>query len=149
MVPHCGDEPSFMNRQIAKQNLISIPFVFAATAAALLTAAAANAATTASTNAPAWITRPLSLAESLNVALQQNGTILKARSDLEASHGVVVQTRAIVIPRVQASGNFTYSDPNAIDKFPFAGGGGTNASAFTFQQPHENWSSGIQIVQSI
>jgi outer membrane protein len=126
-----------MNRQIAKHNLISIPVCFVAAAAALMTAAVANAATTASTNAPAWITRPLSLAESLNVALQQNGTILKAKSDLEASHGVVVQTRAVAMPQLKASGQYKDTDPHAIEGFG------------SFTVPHENWSSGIQIVQSI
>ncbi len=36
--------------------------------------------TKVSTNTPLWLTRPLSLADCLNLTLQQNGTILKARS---------------------------------------------------------------------
>src|SRR5215470_12119230 len=32
---------------------------------------------------PSWITRPLSLPDALNISLQQNGTILKAKNDLE------------------------------------------------------------------
>ena len=36
------------------------------------------------TSLPGWITRPLSLTDCLNLALQQNGTILKAGNDLEA-----------------------------------------------------------------
>jgi outer membrane protein TolC len=95
-----------------------------------------------STNLPAWITRPLSLADCLNLALQQNGTVLKAKSDLEASHGVVVQTRAIVIPKVRATGNYTDFERTAVDKFPTPPG-------FVLVQPHENWNAGIQIVQSI
>ena len=102
---------------------------------------AATNTTSVSTNTPEWLTRPLSLADCLNLTLQQNGTILKARSDLEASHGIVVQTRAIAIPKVQATGNYTDYDPNAIDKFPFGGP--------TFAQPHESWNAGVQIVQSI
>jgi outer membrane protein len=102
--------------------------------------AATNAATV-TTNLPSWLTRPLSLADCLDLALQQNGTILKAKSDLEASHGIVVQTRAIAIPKVQATGNYTDYEPKAIDKFPFGGP--------TFAQPHESWNAGIQIVQSV
>ncbi len=34
------------------------------------------------------------------MALAQNATILKAKNDLEASHGVVVQTRAVALPQV-------------------------------------------------
>jgi hypothetical protein len=37
------------------------------------------------TSLPGWITRPLSLTDCLNIALQQNATILKAGNDLDAS----------------------------------------------------------------
>ncbi len=91
------------------------------------------------TNLPAWLTRPLSLADALNTALQQNSGIIKAKSDLEASYGVVVQTRAIVVPRIRVTGSYTDIDPGAIDKFPFAG----------IAQPHEDWNASVKIVQSI
>jgi outer membrane protein len=94
-----------------------------------------------STNLPDWITRPLSLADSLNLALQQNATILKARSDLEASHGVVVQTRAVALPQVQATGQYKDTDPHAIESISGPG--------FSLTQPHQNWNAGVQIVQSI
>jgi outer membrane protein TolC len=92
----------------------------------------------ADTNTPAWLTRPLSLADALNTALTQNATILKAQNDLEASHGLVVQTRAVALPQVTASGQFKHTDPDAIESFPFA-----------TSQPNENWNAGIQIVQAI
>ncbi len=95
----------------------------------------------ANTNLPAWLTRPLPLMDCLNLALQQNATILKAKNDLEASYGIVVQTRAVALPRVQATGNYTDTDPEAIDKFPILPSG--------FTQPHENWNAGIKIIQSI
>ena len=110
-------------------------------AAATLPARSETNATNVSTNVPSWLTRPLSLADCLNLTLQQNATLLKARSDLEASHGIVVQTRAIAIPKVQATGNYTDYDPSAIDKFPFGGA--------AFAQPHESWNAGIQILQSV
>ncbi|PYJ57844.1 MAG: hypothetical protein DME24_18155, partial [Verrucomicrobia bacterium] len=53
---------------------------------------------------PDWLSKPLSLAECIDLALTQNSTILKGKSDLEAAHGLVVQTRAIVIPKVRATG---------------------------------------------
>ena len=90
------------------------------------------------TSLPGWITRPLSLTDCLNIALSQNATILKAKSDLEASQGVVVQTRAVALPQVQATGQYKDTDPNAIESFP----GATS-------QPHQNWNAGVQIVQSI
>ena len=91
----------------------------------------------ADTNAAAWLVRPLSLTDALNTTLQQNASILKAKNDLEAVHGVVVQTRAVALPHVQASGQYKYTDPNAIEGF------------FSYTQPNENWNAGIQIVQSI
>ena len=94
-----------------------------------------------STNLPDWITRPLSLTDCLNIALQQNATILKAGNDLEASQGVVVQTRAVALPRVQATGQYKDTDPHAIENLPFPGE--------TVTLPHQNWNAGVQIVQSI
>jgi outer membrane protein len=90
------------------------------------------------TSLPGWITRPLSLTDCLNVALQQNATILKAKNDLDAQYGVVVQTRAVALPQVQATGQYKDTDPNAIESFP----GGA-------MQPHQNWNAGVQIVQTI
>ena len=92
----------------------------------------------ADTNTAAWLTRPLSLADALNTALLQNATILKAKNDLEASHGLVVQTRAVALPQVTATGQYKYTDPDAIEGF-FVGS----------TQPNENWNASIQIVQAI
>ena len=127
-------------RKLFRTILNSLAAIALGMAAGLAVRAATNA-TTVTTNVPAWLTRPLALADCLDLALQQNGTILKAKSDLEASYGVVVQTRAIAIPKVQATGNYTDYDPSAIDKFPFGGP--------TFAQPHESWNAGLQILQSI
>src|ERR1035437_5834982 len=91
------------------------------------------------TSLPGWITRPLSLTDCLNIALSQNATILKAKSDLEASQGVVVQPRAVALPHLQATGQYKDTDPSAIESFPVPG----------FSQPHQNWNAGVQIVQSI
>ena len=91
---------------------------------------------------PGWITRPLSLTDCLNIALQQNATILKAGNDLDAQYGVVVQTRAVALPRVQATGQYKDTDPHAIESL-------SDPGVFTFTPPHQNWNSGVQIVQSI
>jgi outer membrane protein TolC len=87
---------------------------------------------------PGWITRPLSLADCLNIALQQNATILKAKNDLDAQYGLVVQTRAVVLPQLQATGQYKDTDRSAIENFP-------NAPS----TPDQNWNAGLQIVQSI
>lgn len=92
----------------------------------------------ARTNAlPAEITRPLSLADALNTALQRSAAILKAKNDLEATYGLVVQTRAIALPKLSATGSYTYTDPNAIENFG------------TFPQPNQSWNAGFRIVQSV
>jgi outer membrane protein TolC len=74
----------------------------------------------------------------LNQALQQNATILKAKNDLAASEGVVVQTRAVALPHLSASGQYKYTDPGAIESFPGAPGA-----------QNQNWNAGIQLVQSV
>lgn len=94
---------------------------------------------TTTTNIPAWMTEPLPLLDALNVALQQNSTILKAKNDLEASYGIVVQTRAIVLPQLTANGQYKYSEPSFIETIPFTG----------FEQAHQSWNMGFQLVQTI
>jgi len=94
--------------------------------------------TNAGTKLPDWITRPLSLADCLNIALQQNGTILKANSDLEAQQGVVVQTRAVALPQLTAGGQYKDTERSSIENFP-------NAPT----TPDQNWNANIQLVQSV
>jgi outer membrane protein TolC len=93
----------------------------------------------ADTNAPSWLTRPLSLADALNTALQQNATILEAKNDLEASHGLVVQTRAVALPQLQATGQYKDEEITLLQEPP----------GFSYPEPHQNWNAGIQLVQSI
>ena len=94
----------------------------------------------AETNSPpAWLAHPLSLAECVNIALSQNADILKAKSELESQMGVVVQTRAVALPQVQATGQYTDKEPSLIQQFP-----GINITI-----PHQDWNAGIQIVQNI
>jgi outer membrane protein len=90
------------------------------------------------TSAPGWVTRPLSLLNCLNLALSQNATILKAKSDLQANYGLVIQTRAVALPQLQATGQYKGSQQSAIETIP------------NFEElPNQNWNAGIQLVQSI
>src|SRR5437879_1634638 len=78
----------------------------------------AGTAQSARTNqSSAWQSRPLSLADAINLALQHNGNILRGRSDLEAQYGIVVQTRAVALPSVQVNAN--YLATTATEQFPF------------------------------
>ena len=98
-----------------------------------------SAQTSASgTNAPGWITQPLSLLNCLNIALNQNGTILKAKSDLQANYGIVIQTRAVALPSLQATGQYKGSQETAVENVPSLGA-----------LPNQNWNAGIQLVQTI
>ena len=94
----------------------------------------------ASEAVPDWVTRPFSLADALNVALRQNGTILKARSDLEAAAGVVAQTRAIVYPKATISGQYQAIQESSIDT--------PSGAAFPFGTD-QSWNTQIQLVQSL
>ena len=97
-----------------------------------------NAASGADTNSPAWLTRPLSLPDALNTALLQNATILKAKNDFEATQGLVIETRAVALPQVTASGTYQNEEITLPQAFP-----GSSST------PHQNWNSGIKIVQTI
>ena len=86
---------------------------------------------------PAWLEHPLALADAIDLALQQNGDILRGKSDLEAQYGVVVQTRAVAIPKLQANGSYQYT--TEVERIPFPG----------FSPINNNWNANIQIVQNI
>lgn len=87
-----------------------------------------------------WSQRQLSLAEALDLALQQNGTILKGQSDLEAAYGIVVQTRAVALPKVQIGGRFQAVAESSIDT--------PAGSTFAFGTD-KSWTTEIRLVQSI
>lgn len=103
----------------------------------LLLCLARTSAASDTNSAPGWLTRPLSLLECANIALEQNATILKAQSDLESAYGVVVQTRAIALPQLSANGQYRYTETRAIESFP-----GTSV-------PNQNWTTALQLVQTI
>lgn len=103
-----------------------------------LTASHAFSGETTRTNAvPGWLSEPLALNDALNVALKQSAAILKSQQDVEAAHGIIVQTRAIVMPKLQSGGRYEYTD--AIESSPLG---------FPFQQ-EQNWNANIRLVQSI
>src|SRR5690242_983657 len=72
----------------------------------------------AQTNSPNGLERPLSLPECVDLALQRNSTIKKAQSELEAAYGLVIQTRAIAIPKIRTTANYQKTDPGGVETFP-------------------------------
>jgi outer membrane protein len=94
-------------------------------------------------------TRPLSLADAVNFALSQSPNILRAQKDLEAAEGVVIQTRAIAIPKVAITGSYQAVEPSDVDTFSASSFLPTNVnSGFTFGTD-QNWVSQIRLVQSL
>ena len=94
------------------------------------------------THALNWSSQPLSLVNALNLALQQNATVLEARNDLQSSQGIVIQTRAVALPQVTASGQYKDTERTAIE--------GISVPGFpAIVEPVQNWNAGIQIQQAI
>jgi len=109
--------------------------------AALLATARLRAAET-NNAAPDSLARPLSLGECIDLALKQNSAILKGQSDLKAAYGVVVQTRAIAVPKLRATANYEFN--NALESLQLP----PPAPGVAFQQ-EQNWSAGLRVVHSI
>jgi len=82
----------------------------------------------------------LSLPEAVDLALKQNANILKGKNDVEAAYGVVLQNRAVVMPKVRSTGNFTGNDPGLQESFP---------SPFPVHLPNQNWFVDLRVIQPI
>lgn len=119
----------------------------------LLVLAAAGRLPAADTHAPGplpdWLTRPLALADALNLAEQRNATVLKAKQDLAATAGVAIQTRAIVVPKVQATSSYQAVDPNSLDVIPIGNLGLPGQPPFSLVYADQSWSANVQLVQSV
>ena len=117
-----------------------------ATDSGLITSANVGPSTTIDTgtgtnanNMPSWLTRPLSLADALNIALSENATILKAQNDLESTQGLVIQTRAVALPQLQSTAKYTDQEITLVPTMV----------GLPFAVPHQEWNAGIQLTQSI
>jgi outer membrane protein TolC len=85
-------------------------------------------------------TQPISLADAVNQALTLNPNIRRAQRDLEASQGVVIQTRAIAVPKVRVTGSYDAKQSSNVDVIS------TNGFNLGSDQ---NWDSQIRVVQSL
>ena len=72
--------------------------------------------------------------------MQRNPNILRAQKDLEAAQGVVIQTRAIAIPKVNLTGNYSAAQPTDVDTI--------TAPGLTFGTD-QNWATQLKLVQSL
>jgi outer membrane protein TolC len=85
--------------------------------------------------------QPLSLADALNLALTQNPNILRAKKDLEATQGVIIQTKAITVPKVRVTGGYSAVEQSDVDSPPAT-------LPFTFGTD-QSWTAQIRLVQSL
>lgn len=126
--------------------LRSLPVAVVLGTAALLSAPAVRAA---ETNLPPWLSHPMTLADCLNVALEQNGDVRKSQQDLQAVYGVSVQTKAIAIPKLQASGDYSIVEQGAVDKFIIPPGVLSPNAIPAIDPGAERWGAGVRLVQSV
>jgi len=75
------------------------------------------------------------LPQCIDLALKQNPSILEAHQEVCRSQGLV-EARADTIPHLTASGAYAQVDPDAIDKFPVGGSGGTPTPVVFDNQEH-------------
>ncbi len=89
-----------------------------------------------------FVTTPISMADAVNIALRQNPVIVRAQKDLEAAQGIVIQTRAIAIPKLRAAGGFNAVQSTDIDA--------PRLPNITFDfGTEQSWNSQLRLVQSI
>jgi outer membrane protein TolC len=88
---------------------------------------------------------PLALVDVVNLALRDNPNILRAQKDIEAAEGVVIETRAIAVPKVAVTGGYSAFQPSDVDVLAFNIPGMPHISFGNFQ----NWVSQVKLVQSL
>jgi outer membrane protein len=121
-----------------RRNLIEVfRFCFFLTLCAVLLVAERATAEQVTNNFPH---QPISLADAVNLALTQNPNIRRAQKDLEASQGVVIQTRAIAVPKLRVTGSYDAKEKSNVDVIS------TNGFNLGSDQ---NWDAQVRVVQSL
>src|ERR1043166_2599508 len=92
------------------------------------------------------LTQPMSLTDAMNLALRQNPNILRAQKDLQVTQGVVVQTRAIALPKLALAGDYKALSPGDLDSVPSSIVGPNQT--FTFGSA-QSWTTQLKLVQSL
>ncbi|HNQ87737.1 MAG TPA: TolC family protein [Verrucomicrobiota bacterium] len=98
--------------------------------------------------APPWLDRPLTVADCLNLAFDQNAEVRKSRQDLEATHGVMAQTRAIVWPKLRAAGDYGLVEEQAVDRYELPINVPGVPSPLGIDPGTQRWAAGVRIIQS-
>lgn len=85
---------------------------------------------------PRW-----SLVDAVNQALTNNPALRQAALDLKANQGIVLQTRAVVYPRLETAGTYKERDPELIDH--------TIEQYLPVTQTEHLWSGEVRLIQSV
>lgn len=89
-----------------------------------------------------WPTKPISLNDALDIALQQSPAILKGRQDVEEAYGVALQLKSAIRPRLTSGGSFQAVDSAQIEV--------VNIPGFDFQfQNDKQWNANILVSQPV
>ena len=89
-----------------------------------------------------WPTKPISLNDALDIALQQSPAILKGRQDVEEAYGVALQLKSAIRPRLTSGGTFQAVDSAQIEV--------VNIPGFDFQfQNDKLWNANILVSQPV
>lgn len=103
----------------------------------------------AGAHTPAWPDQPLSVADCLNVAFMQNPRVLASNKDIEAVYGISIQTKAVIVPKIQASGDFGVVSEGAVDRLEIEPAPGLPTGFSVINPGTERWSAGVRLVQSV
>lgn len=126
-----------------------LPTAVAVVAAILAPAVRGGEPGGVATNALPWPDRALSSEECLDIALVQNAAVLRSRKEIEAAHGLSIQTRALVIPKVRASGDYSITEDTAVDSLEIPPNPLFPDGAPVIDPGNQRWSAGVHLVQSI
>lgn len=85
-----------------------------------------------------WMSHPLSLKECVDLALQNNGGILRAKQELQANYGISMEIRSIALPKVKASGNYVGYDARNVEALELPVPAATH-----------RWNGSVRLIQSI
>lgn len=89
-------------------------------------------------DASVWMSHPLTLKECIDLALQNNGDIVRGKQELEANYGVSMEVRSIALPQVKASGDYIGYDAKNVATLELPVPAATH-----------RWSGSVRLVQSV
>src|SRR4051812_10400411 len=149
-----------MPKSVSRPAVYFICLIAAAVSAFAGTEETTTSRTTTTTSSRNYRTPRFTLEQAILTALQRNPTILNAEQEIRRTEGVVLQVAAQALPRINASGDLSWTDPNlrGTSSFSSTPGGTPNpvptpaaetASAAATSNPSQvNTSYAIRVIGS-